>query len=137
MGRRMLLVPVCVCAIRVRAVLVAPCQGCSTLIAGRGDLDPSPLQLGASAKDDVYERYGVPADLFVVGNQTVLLYNQTVARAGSLMLMRKFAPVLGHGHRHEATNSMVVVLDKDGVVQSAENYDSSDVARFRFWPFGE
>ena len=120
----------------VLTLLCVVIGGCQTLRDGYRTGGPESLEVGVTTKQQVFERLGAPREVFVGKDWQVLLYTEDVERGMGFDLKFYALPVLSMGHKHKASDTLIVMLDEKGVVESVRLTETSDSARYKLWPFG-
>ena len=112
--------------------------GCKTGTIGRDIVGFEQIVRGTDTKDTVYQRFGVPDDLFPNPDGGTLMIYQRQTDVGMTLGGGYGAfPVLVIGHAHVGSDMAYVVTDAGGVVTDVGIRKQSDLAVRRLWPFGD
>ena len=112
--------------------------GCATGQRGPDIRNTTGIQAGVTTKKQVYERLGVPTDVFPAPDDgKVLLYEREEGRGMALGLGYGLFPVIRIGHMHTGSDTLYVLVDREGVVQNVGVTTQATLADYRLWPFGQ
>ena len=117
------------------SVIATGAVGCTVAQVGMPLQTTTPIQVGETTKEAVYESLGVPNEIEYQENETTLIYGFAEGKGLGVGVEFQGFVIFDIGNVLVGTDTLLVKIGPDGRVAGIRSFLGTQIVKYTLWPF--